>query len=242
MYAVGLNQHHSIEELLRGGADPNLQMGDEGVTALHILAETSPAIIMNPVREKTIQNIMTLLLAYGANVDSRDTQGYTPLIRASQVRHYTTLRLLLENGANVFAESEDNICALSNAAWLGEPENIEELLHWGAGNNQKQLQWAFHATFWDYHEFYAMILIRAGLKIGISEAVMLVYLEQIYDERAWQKPIDIPPGKQLLHKLLRSHQVTKDEIDDALKRAIEYRLPDTKTHLFRYREQLHKQR
>ncbi len=41
-----------------------------------------------------------LLETYAMNVDSRDREGYTPLMRASQKSHEGAVRLLLRYGAS----------------------------------------------------------------------------------------------------------------------------------------------
>lgn len=191
-------------------------------TALHYLAETSSDILGNPERETTIHEIIRLLLSYGAKVDAKDAFGDTPLIHAANMRHYSIVRLLLEHGADIFSENKSRVCALSSASWGGNAENIQELLAWGAGRNQKQLTGEFHATFWDDQECNAILLIRAGVKIGLQEAVLLIQLKQLYNDCGWVEPADLPDGRLKLDMLLSEGNFTSKEIKAALTTARKY--------------------
>ncbi|KAH8780344.1 ankyrin repeat-containing domain protein, partial [Hyaloscypha finlandica] len=48
-------------------------------------------------------NVIKLLLEKGANVDTADEGGQTPLHQASMIRHIDVIKLLLDKGANVNA-------------------------------------------------------------------------------------------------------------------------------------------
>ena len=235
--AVRDRSTYFIEDVLKRRANPDAVIDEFGMTALHILADM-PSTKSDLSDEEIIHNIMNLLLSYGAFVDTRDDIGYTPLIYAARLRPVATVRLLLENGADVVAESRERTSALSYAAWFGRQENIEELILWGGGKIQKHLRWAFHATFWDYQEDNALSLIRAGLKINILEAVMLVHLSRVYDEREWLKPGDFPDGKQHLQRLLIRQKYGSRAIKQALQLVAKYRIQDIEGDLANYLSRL----
>lgn len=57
------------------------------------------------------------LLAEGADVNARDGEGFTPLIRATRNRHVDAVKLLLDKGADPNARSKDG----TSAATLASP-------------------------------------------------------------------------------------------------------------------------
>ena len=61
------------------------------------------------------KEIALLLLAVGANVDTRDFQMRTPLMLTSHSGYYDLVRLLLEHGANVILKDSDSRTALHYA-------------------------------------------------------------------------------------------------------------------------------
>ena len=233
-YAISTYQIHPIEEILQKGADPNSILNESKDTALHIVTDASSNIIGDAQRETTIFEITRLLISYGADVDSRNIFGETPLINAAEMRHYTIVRLLLQNGAELFATNNNRLCALANAAWYGNCENIQELLNWGAGNTQEYLKWAFNATFWNDGDYCALILIKAGLQIGLPEAVSLIHLKDMSERCAWRDYDDLPDGVQRLNELLAEGGFTQKELKEALKVARRHKLSGLVTELKKY--------
>ncbi len=80
------------------------------------------------------------LLDRGAQVDSSDHNGRTPLIEAAFGGHRETVALLLERGAVVNARDADGWTALMEAASKGRTEMVRLLLSYDAdataiGNN-----------------------------------------------------------------------------------------------------------
>ncbi len=73
--------------------------------------------------------IAELLLANGADVNTRDQQGHTPLIQTLWVyNHDKMLRLLLANGAGVNLSDKWNMTALAYAAQDGKIEDAKILI------------------------------------------------------------------------------------------------------------------
>jgi len=84
------------------------------------------------------ENILRKLLASGANVNASQTGGKNE-IGTTALHHavtrkdnYTTIKLLIEHGANVTSADETGRTALMKAAWWGDVAHIRLLLGAGA--------------------------------------------------------------------------------------------------------------
>lgn len=71
-----------------------------------------------------------LLLRYGANADTVDSNSRTPLHQASERAHVPVLKLLLEAGASVYSRDCDGYTPLSLAVKSGSLEAVDLLLEW----------------------------------------------------------------------------------------------------------------
>ena len=76
--------------------------------------------------------LLQLLLNHGADIDARDEQSFTPLLRVAKVGQPSVARLLLEKGASTSAIQHHGWTALNEAAYNGHFEIIEHLLEHGA--------------------------------------------------------------------------------------------------------------
>ena len=74
-------------------------------------------------------------LADGAEVESRDANGVTPLIAAAKSGSSEIVRLLLDSGANPHAADAEGITALMRASERGHLEIARQLLAKGADPN-----------------------------------------------------------------------------------------------------------
>ena len=131
---------HRTEFLLR--RNPTAQTRNE---ALFAVAQSAPAVRIVVVAPQTIpppkaedaadiqglSATAAVLLTGGANLESRDEEGATPLIRAAEFGNTEVVKLLLDRGANV--EAEDNsgdtalIAAACECASIDMPETAESL-------------------------------------------------------------------------------------------------------------------
>lgn len=90
--------------LVEHGADPNLAWGPDNETALHVAAR------------RWDLDIVTLLVAHGADVQRRRADGYTPHTLAELHGNHAIAELLLANGAtNEMTPLEQFIAAASRA-------------------------------------------------------------------------------------------------------------------------------
>nr|XP_054768059.1 uncharacterized protein LOC129275281 [Lytechinus pictus] len=76
--------------------------------------------------------IVTLLLNNGADIEIPVKFGMTPLLAAADRKHLTTVQLLLLQGANVNAQNQNGDTALHLAAYRGSGRLCTLLIEWGA--------------------------------------------------------------------------------------------------------------
>jgi ankyrin repeat protein len=77
------------------------------------------------IKEKTIT--LLAVLAEGAEVNSRNDSGKTPLHAAARQGHQEVVTLLIANGADVDAKTEKGETAISLANKKGHTEIVEML-------------------------------------------------------------------------------------------------------------------
>ncbi len=70
---------------------------------------------------------MKLLLGYSAFVDAQSPNGTTPLMMAARGDHITTLKLLLDGGADINAKNQIGMNALAFAKQYKAPDAIKGL-------------------------------------------------------------------------------------------------------------------
>ena len=76
--------------------------------------------------------IAKTLIKYGADVDSRDNLGWTPLHRAAYCGHVDVLRQLLDNGADINATEWEDFTPLHLASVNNRVDVVQSLLEQGA--------------------------------------------------------------------------------------------------------------
>lgn len=92
--AAARNDYEEVKRLLMLGVSPN-STNHDGLSALHqCCIEASEPMI-------------DLLLEYGAHVDARDTEHWTPLHAACTCGHLSLVQVLVENGADLLAVNGD---------------------------------------------------------------------------------------------------------------------------------------
>jgi ankyrin repeat protein len=98
----------------------------EDKTPLHVVSESPDWNDPNFVPSLT--NVARLLLEYGADVNARRNDLFTPLHVAARYGRVELARMLLEHGANVAAEDEDGKTASEYASEMGRKEITKLLL------------------------------------------------------------------------------------------------------------------
>jgi uncharacterized protein len=100
-----------VKLLITKGAEVN----KKGWTALHYAAANGN------------DDIAKLLLGYSAYVDAQSPNGTTPLMMAARGDHISTLKLLLDNGADLNAKNQIGMNALDFAKQYKAPDAIKGL-------------------------------------------------------------------------------------------------------------------
>ncbi|KAG6005980.1 hypothetical protein E4U21_007473 [Claviceps maximensis] len=104
-------------------ADPDLQTNYAGWSPLNVAAGDGRT------------EVVTLLLAKGADVSNPSDTGWTPLKSAACNGHYDVVKLLLAHGAGVHATAERLWTPLHSAASSGHSDIVELLLSYGASTS-----------------------------------------------------------------------------------------------------------
>ena len=115
-------------------------------------------------------NQMQRLLARGADVNCQGHRGMRPLFWALINQSIPGVRFLLDYGADpnakVTAKQPPADNALSLAAYLEEPQILEELLKHGANPNGPVTQWRktalFTAAFYNQHKHISILLANGA--------------------------------------------------------------------------------
>jgi ankyrin repeat protein len=113
---------------------------------IKVISEAHPAVAQreNPdvarlSAESYLRNIDNVkdLLKFGADIESPDREGYTPIMFASNAGDARIVKLFIESGANVNAKANDNSTPLMFASQRGFDEITKILLDAGAEINAR---------------------------------------------------------------------------------------------------------
>ncbi len=74
------------------------------------------------------EEIVKLLILYGADLNAKNMQGWTPLMWATECGRTKVVRMLLNHGADALAKDHDGDTALMIAAYHGNEEIVKSLL------------------------------------------------------------------------------------------------------------------
>ncbi len=132
LFAAQSGRTEAVQLLIDRGADVGAQ-SLYGETGLHLLME-----LFWRQMDSAALTTARVLLANGANVNSRDTWGMTPLYRAAQAGSSAYISLLLESGADVLAATNQGMTALWVAVQHERPDLVTQLLEAGANPDWKE--------------------------------------------------------------------------------------------------------
>ncbi|MDC1295782.1 ankyrin repeat domain-containing protein [Myxococcota bacterium] len=124
--AVALQQVDNVRRLLALGADPDLTSELRNTPLGEVSNLSSPEIRLGVARA---------LLNSGAEVDRKNSNGFTPLVLAAQMGHTNLIELLISHGAEVDLLNgypPNRQAALLNAVWFGRVDAVKTLLDAGA--------------------------------------------------------------------------------------------------------------
>lgn len=94
-------------------------------------------ISRTPLMVASSSEAAEILLNNGAEIEARDSNGWTALVLAVQAGRLDVAQLLLKRGADIQARDNHGRTVLMHAAWLGQPEMVRFLLDKGVDINAK---------------------------------------------------------------------------------------------------------
>lgn len=165
--AVIKNNLDIVTVLLEAGADPNLGGHDEGEYLVKTAIKNSNRDMVNSLlsfganidphilHEVEIKDasVLDALIEAGADLEARDAEGKTPLMTAALSNWESTVKILIQAGADVNAE-KDGYTALTQFFNIPNPNIIEPLLLAGAKPTAKDLEFAKYTS----ESFYEALL------------------------------------------------------------------------------------
>ena len=119
---------------------------------------------LHKAADEGLRDVVLSLLADGYNVNEKDEEGLTPLLRASKNNHLEVVRLLLANNADPDARDKNGWTAL---AWSGE-DLARRLIENGADVNARTEhgQTPLFAAIYFGHLTVAKMLIEHGADVN----------------------------------------------------------------------------
>ena len=140
-----------------------------------------------------LPEVVRVLLEHGADIESRDTFGWSPLEMASTVGHVEVIRVLLAYGIDVNSRDSKGHTALHAASRTGQTTAARVLLEHSADvnagrwDNQTPLHFAWNEgvtrVLIEYHgntnsrDMANRTPLHRALQLGRAEAVALILLE-----------------------------------------------------------------
>lgn len=88
----------------------------------------------------------------GANVNTKNNDGCTPLMYAASVGHIDILKFLIEKSADLELKNEDGFTALHWAAYVGNLDSVKTLVEKGANLRAKNSENKRPADLAETHE------------------------------------------------------------------------------------------
>lgn len=155
----GEEAEESAEEAAEGATEESAA-ADEAEVADKSESKTTEKV-KSDSRDQRAVKILNLLIAYGAKINLRDSDGFTALMYAAQNEEPEVLHMLISHRAEVNLAAKNGRTALMEAANAEELENVKVLLGAGAEVNLKDKE---GDTAWDLttHEEIEDLLVAHG--------------------------------------------------------------------------------
>lgn len=125
--AVNRNQIARVAALLNSGADVNVRHPPLQLTPLLVASDVN----FNADKRISLE-IVSLLIARGAEVNVHDRDGLTPLMKAVGSYDLLVVKRLLDAGANINTRDQRGHSALTHAVLRSQPRMLALLIERGA--------------------------------------------------------------------------------------------------------------
>ena len=117
MLAVKNNNYLTAKLLIEKGADMNIE-NVAGATILHIIARTD---------SKEADRILDLMIRHkNLNINAKDLEGYTPLMRAVEFEKITTIKQLVDMQADIDVKNNYGLNVMDLAKMSLEGKKTDE--------------------------------------------------------------------------------------------------------------------
>lgn len=116
------------------------------------------------------EEVVSILLEAGANVEDHNENGHTPLMEAASAGHVGVAKLLVANGASINTHSNEfKESALTLACYKGHLEMVRFLLEAGADQEHKtdEMHTALMEASMDGHVEVARLLLDSGAQVNM---------------------------------------------------------------------------
>ena len=100
---IKANGLKGVKEALERGADPNA------------ISKDTRTLFVSAIRSNTRIELIEMLISAGADIDSKDKDGNTPLIHATAKKRLDAVEILLDKGANPYSKNKKGKTALDYA-------------------------------------------------------------------------------------------------------------------------------
>ena len=117
---VVLSLPDTVQSLLEHGAEVNTRTDHDNSTPLHISANAG------------LNEVVRVLLKYGADIDAKDDKGWTPLHNAAKSGEHEVVRMLLKCGANASTKDYEGRTPSHLALGNGHEKTAKLLSDYGA--------------------------------------------------------------------------------------------------------------
>lgn len=142
------------------------------IIAEQLHTNTPDALLLESAKEGKDKIAEILIDERGANSETKDKVGNTPLILAAYWGHEAVVRLLLEKGVNIEVKNKRHNTPLILAAWEGHEAAVRLLLEKGANIEATQNETGYTPLIWaadQGHEAIVRLLLDKGADIEAKD-------------------------------------------------------------------------